>query len=1780
MVNNELNGSVHEKKRFNKKRILQDKINTFKIDDERMQRVAQVNISKEEYRNIRDFIKKYGVVEPQGLSVTHNISWNAGDRILNSVSDSISRLTGGNRVEAPPPFNRPMTREEMGNYLVQNTTERPPSNENTFVGVDNIFPSSDFGSKDYNFISEFMGVLSSQEFIVSLVIVNLIAYGMHRKKVNLIGALALSTLLIVNEMRATKGDVHAISDILQHQATMSQWMENTTEQNLDNVDVTMEEIPAPQGFGDMNDYLVEVIVAFVSLGLGVKAKSPFFHTISNMMKVSDKTKENMASTLLSISNKFSNFFNETVKNETLATFFYVDVVSDEDVKSLLNNIQEYIASCNAGTTLCQGYRETVYATLLEDITKTLKRLDKHSFEFKTLSNAFNEVLKQNTLQKSFSKALSGDRVEPVAVLIYGKPGTFKTILLDRIQKIVSRYTIPEAWRKDFDENAEQFLYALPNDKFYDGYTYRAWVITADDLFQKREAVGDADPDSVKTIKIVNTAPFLLPMAQASEKNTRYLRSPFFMGTTNLENFGLLEAVLDTGAVERRYNIRLDVTINKKYLSKKGNLDYSKVPMLTFVTEENVKVHSTAIPEDFWDITLIEHKASLKLPPVKVTFEQVIRKIISSHRDKVKNFYINKETTRRTYESIIERLDSEFLINTNNIVPAWNMNPNTVAVPQGLSDSMEIRPLIDEDGNKVFCPQPSGQQWDHEDHIYRPVERSVSPDDSLSNFGASNYYKRLNHPFGPHVPDGDLIETSMPGSFVGSTYEFDRNCHNPIMDYIFNRHPTMYHGFAMGALVALGRNGRQGLFDANLMCLNMHLTAIPLPRLLEILEGLNNDTFFMLLENSLRYCDEEHLDYFTLQPKFTYGVSTIQKMYAKMKHFGKGVYNFVKRHFMTILVGAGFVGAAAFYLWKFYKKMFHASSDNEPQSVDQTRMASSGYARRVGKSTRLSSFVRISNVAQGLIIDSFEVQKLPKLDSLALGNRSGTSDIMIKIMNKYFFIVYIFFREKDTGKTAYTRLGHMTNLIGNVFVHPFHYVFQIVDFMQNPNRDSFQMVMVTTSKTICYRFPMSDFLDNFHTTDFDADEDRSLFICKHAQNTSAGIMKYLVNEGDIKAMRMLTRIKSSLLGSYNNIEGGHLSLRVKDVHASVNDTISYVKANWTGQMDDIYGIERTLTYEADLSAGDCGSLLFSTDSNFQNRVILGMHIAGTNKSGFSTMMTYEDMRRFIESCDVSILAFDEELDPGCVDFVPINEPQGYLQHVGIVHKGDAPTASVFSDIKKSKLYGELPEPYHIVNSIPAKLRPFVNSEGVTLDPAEISLRSYKRSPGCIPYEFIENAAGSYEQLLMNASVSYNYPRDVIGIKEALHHFRDVKPIASSTSPGYPMNLSKYPNLKKLYFRAMEENNLEKAEEHFQQIATEVERVIALYESYVRPFFVYTDNNKDEVRKKEKALKGLTRLFSGCPFIMLIIFRMYFGAFMDMFFGCNINIGSAIGVNPYSMDWDRIARKLQQFGQILSKWLVGAGDFAFFDGHQQACVLQPICQLIINWYGGTMKDIPNKIRYFLWAEITNSRHIFWGLYYEWYSSLPSGNPMTAIINTMYNNMVFRIAYQFADLDIDTFNRDVYMVALGDDVLFSVAPWLYDHFNEITLPDLMKKCGMIYTNELKETATIPFRELEEVEFLKRSFVKHRGLNRWIAPLRVESIINMLCWTKKKNSDQVAVDNIGVAIREFTLHGQETFEYWYTVLMKLWNVHYPFVEMNCIVSGTHSLMLKRVLDSDDFTF
>jgi hypothetical protein len=215
------------------------------------------------------------------------------------------------------------------------------------------------------------------------------------------------------------------------------------------------------------------------------------------------------------------FFTDIVKCDHLAKYFYVDIITDVSVKKLLDQINEFITNGNAGLAFYENYHNEIYDNLMDETNRILNRIDKKSFDYRVLSNAFLELQKQTLVFKSLSKSLSGDRIQPVGVLFRGPPGIMKTVLLDRINRLVTRYTIPEVWKAEFEENPQAFIYPLPVDKWYDGYTYKAWLTVADDLFQKREVAGDSNLESVKVIQLINTAPFNLPMADVSTKNSKF-----------------------------------------------------------------------------------------------------------------------------------------------------------------------------------------------------------------------------------------------------------------------------------------------------------------------------------------------------------------------------------------------------------------------------------------------------------------------------------------------------------------------------------------------------------------------------------------------------------------------------------------------------------------------------------------------------------------------------------------------------------------------------------------------------------------------------------------------------------------------------------------------------------------------------------------------------------------------------------------------------------------------------------------------------------------------------------------------------------------------------------------------------------------------------------------------------------------------------------------------------------------------------------------------------------
>jgi len=265
-------------------------------------------------------------------------------------------------------------------------------------------------------------------------------------------------------------------------------------------------------------------------------------------------------------------------------------------------------------------------------------------------------------------------------------------------------------------------------------------------------------------------------------------------------------------------------------------------------------------------------------------------------------------------------------------------------------------------------------------------------------------------------------------------------------------------------------------------------------------------------------------------------------------------------------------------------------------------------------------------------------------------------------------------------------------------------------------------------------------------------------------------------------------------------------------------------------------------------------------------------------------------------------------------------------------------------------------------------------------------------------------------------------------------------------------------------------------------------------------------------------------------------MYFGAFVKFIVDNRIYNGSAVGVNPYSNEWDLIAKQLKQHG---SGRRYGAGDYKSFDATEIPQIHYCILDIINKFYD----DDNNLIRQILWLELVNSKHINEDMVYSWSSSLPSGNPLTTIVNNMYNHICFRYcwlaSHSYNYKCLTDFTKNVYLIVLGDDNIFSVSNEALQHFNMLSIEENMKHLGMTYTSDDKNSQIKDMKTLEEITFLKRSFRYSDLVMRYVSPLSTVSIIEMLNWTTSGPQENTIVeDNIQTAFKELSLHDRNVFD------------------------------------------
>lgn len=586
--------------------------------------------------------------------------------------------------------------------------------------------------------------------------------------------------------------------------------------------------------------------------------------------------------------------------------------------------------------------------------------------------------------------------------------------------------------------------------------------------------------------------------------------------------------------------------------------------------------------------------------------------------------------------------------------------------------------------------------------------------------------------------------------------------------------------------------------------------------------------------------------------------------------------------------------------------------------------------------------------------------------------------------------------------------------------------------------------------------------------------------------------------------------TSLFATLNDIKG--LSKITCRLVSTLDNSISSVvfDANVTSSVPVrgpdriVYRVLKGYQYSFATQSGDCGAILFSEHPGPSFGKIIGMHVAGDGYTlGVSSALTRDDLSSQPLQCQMSVDFFD----------------------LGLT---DKPTHSSGRTVIRPS---PLKDSYKESITMPAFLRP---RDGV--DPMERAISKYAYRDLPTVFSFFDDISSTFSHLF-NVGFSnkhlytrvLNWNETVLGVP----NLKYVDPIPRGTSPGYPHNVVLGSKGKTFWFG------------DGQQVDVVNDRAVALFDkcdSILETLssggdyrLYFTDFLKDERRPIDKAMAMKTRLVSGCPIELTLITRKFFSGFAGWIMANRIYNSIAVGINAYSQEWDLLYNRLSEVdGPVI------CGDFSNFDGSLRPEYLQIIGAHIHDWYADEHIDL----RTCIWEYVYKSCHVNGSKLYQWRQGLPSGHPLTTIINSLYNLSAIRYCYNVMLGDkVHSFPFDdhVRCVVYGDDNIIRFSTSVSDFVNPDLIEENFRKIGLSYGVASKDGSSLKFQSLEDVTFLKRSFRHCSLVGRKIAPLDLDVILETPQWTKTgKLWREIALGNVDDALTELSLHDKQLFDTW----------------------------------------
>jgi len=559
------------------------------------------------------------------------------------------------------------------------------------------------------------------------------------------------------------------------------------------------------------------------------------------------------------------------------------------------------------------------------------------------------------------------------------------------------------------------------------------------------------------------------------------------------------------------------------------------------------------------------------------------------------------------------------------------------------------------------------------------------------------------------------------------------------------------------------------------------------------------------------------------------------------------------------------------------------------------------------------------------------------------------------------------------------------------------------------------------------------------------------------------------------------------------------------------------------------------------SGDCGSPFISS-SPFGD-FISGIHVAG---QPLSSSVVFSQISKEIlgdlEDIALSGCGTFDSINKGTSSSGPLNTPN----RKGIHHWITAPSCEVLGSYTgrhspSSKVaYTQICE--SVKNAFNFKcefgkplMQPRLTSEGVWVNPFTIATNQQANISTHFEEPLVQLCKKHYLSHVGQVDLNFSVVSEEVAIN-GLPGVDFINRLPMSTSGGFF-----FPGPKKNYFSISQE-------EPFRiyipndEVRLRIDEIKRAYILGRRFNILFQGTLKDEPTKFKKILSGKTRVFTACDVAFSIVVRQQYLGITKFIMENNFRTECAVGMNCYSDIWQELHFYLTAFGEDR----IIAGDYSAFDKNMPAIFILAAFDILDEWISRVDPSPENKlIRRGIATDIAFPIVNMNGDVFQFYGGNSSGHPLTVIVNSLVNSLYMRYAYVMLGLPLENFSKEVRLMTLGDDnIMGSLNPV----FNHTSISNILAKHGVPYTMADKDSISVPFINIKDADFLKRSFRHVSGKIR--APLLEVSILKSLCVFLPKGNiseeEQIAQSSLA-AIMEMVLHGSEKHKIFYDSLVRI---------------------------------